>query len=96
MIGEEIASPEQLSCKVNETRVLKEAIIGQLQRNLSFVATRVTYSERVVKILQNVLFVFDMINVLRIYYLKFLHRLNRVLFFWITLKPTDFNISEST
>ena len=33
VIGEEIAAPEQLSCKVNETRVLKEAIIGQLLRS---------------------------------------------------------------
>lgn len=30
VIGEKIAAPEQLSCKVNETRVLKKAIIGQL------------------------------------------------------------------
>jgi hypothetical protein len=30
VIGEEITAPEQLSCKVNEARVLKEAIIGQL------------------------------------------------------------------
>lgn len=61
-----------------------------------FEATRVTYSEGVVKILQNVLFILDVINVLRIYYLEFLHGLNRVLLFGITLKPADFNISEST
>lgn len=58
--------------------------------------TRVTYSERVVKILQNVLFILDVINVLRINYLEFLHSLNSVLLFGITLEPADFNISEST
>ena len=54
------------------------------------------YSEWVVQVLKDILFILDVVNVLRLNDIELLHRLNREFVLWVIFEPSDLNITEST
>jgi len=82
VVGEQIATWEKFSSKVDVSVVLEETIVAE--------------SKRMVNSLKDELLILNVINVLAVDNLSLLHGLDGVLLVRLAFQPADLDISEST
>ena len=93
MISEEIAALQKLTYEVDVSIVLHEAEILHLYKKVKNKKI-LAYNKWMVEEFKDLLFVLNMVNVLRLNNINLFHGLDSHLVGWVLLKPCILNISK--